>query len=381
VSDPSQCYEQPSGLNSATVPVVWKALLLALAAIGTASSGPNWRLETTPHLAASLDASLLAVSCWSDVGCVAVGLDNREAFSLSWNGHRWSRPTPLPGLHLQSDYGSGILACPAAGDCFVVGSHDLDGAVDHLSDGRWILGQVAGGPLSAIACADPSACLAVSSDTLPVEVQSWDGSSWRAGRAPAYLLPGGMSCPTATTCFLSGEVLRDGGEEDVVERDVNGRWSALAAPTHTLTLDVFTSIDCPTVSVCVMVGSTASQHNVPSVELAAVWSRDQWSVTSVAPRFEIGGAGLSGVSCPTPTSCTAVGSGDTSGTPSVLTWDGRTWKVSTTPSTGVYAGFNAVSCISHTCQAVGFVSHFPGDPESEVLAERTISVPTGPATG
>jgi len=64
-------------------------------------------------------------------------------------------------------------------------------------------------------------------------------------------------------------------------------------------------------------------------------------------------SGLTGVSCPTPSTCTAVGE-SLSGGPLAMRWDGTMWRTQMAAGEFALLGFNGVSCPSATaCIAIG----------------------------
>jgi hypothetical protein len=68
---------------------------------------------------------------------------------------------------------------------------------------------------------------------------------------------------------------------------------------------------------------------------------------------ENGTSGLTGVSCPTVSRCTAVG-GNAGGGPLAMRWDGTKWRTQTVADEFGLLGFNGVSCASATaCIAIG----------------------------
>jgi hypothetical protein len=115
------------------------------------------------------------------------------------------------------------------------------------------------------------------------------------------------------------------------------------------------------------VGSTAEDS------LAEFWNGTTWSVVpspSPAPYSQ-----LSGVSCPTATSCVAVGSQGNAQATVFLTlaesWNGSSWTVVPSPSYGPDLNFlAAVSCTSPTnCVAVGDWLTGGTEPEDRTLVE------------
>ena len=76
-------------------------------------------------------------------------------------------------------------------------------------------------------------------------------------------------------------------------------------------------------------------------------------------------AALSSVSCASPTTCEAVGSGLAEG------WDGSSWTIQNTPNTPIGNGLTSVSCTSASaCEAVGSSGTSTlGHPGGTTLAE------------
>ena len=167
-----------------------------------------------------------------------------------------------------------------------------------------------------------------------------------------------LSCSSSTACtavaayypFPSSDV------DVLLAVRWNGRgWSreVMAEPSGSNTVLV-SGISCPTGSSCVAVGGFNSGDR-PSryIPLVERWDGTMWSVQPVpAPA----GAGLSSrltsVSCTSPTACTAVGesvSRDRT-TPLVERWNGTTWSIE--HATG--GSLISVSCTSRlACTAVG----------------------------
>jgi hypothetical protein len=117
-------------------------------------------------------------------------------------------------------------------------------------------------------------------------------------------------------------------------------------------------------------------YNSASVPLAQYWDGTSWAVSATArPPGAVSEYGLSGVSCPAPGSCTAVGwyqttSGDQ--WPLAEHWDGTSWAVQPTavPAGATFAGLASVSCPSAgDCMAVGETSH-PSSRWLHTLAEQ-----------
>ena len=136
---------------------------------------------------------------------------------------------------------------------------------------------------------------------------------------------------------------------------VPSAWSKVPSPnTSTTTDNELYGDSCPTATFCVAVGFSGTDT------LIETWTGTSWSITpspnAPSPSTE---DELDGVSCSGPTFCVAVGYDDVTsvGTPLVEMWDGSTWTIATTPSTGATRTYlNSVSCVSPTaCTAAGYV--------------------------
>jgi hypothetical protein len=112
-------------------------------------------------------------------------------------------------------------------------------------------------------------------------------------------------------------------------------------------------ISCPSRTSCVAVGYTTDPngHQLPLVER---WNRGSWSAETIRPFPGPGGSELASVSCPSTDTCTAIGSSN--GQPLVERWNGHSWsRQEAVPLPGASASFlDSVSCASpQRCLAVG----------------------------
>jgi hypothetical protein len=118
---------------------------------------------------------------------------------------------------------------------------------------------------------------------------------------------------------------------------------------------VFTGVSCASPTACTAVGYAfkKSKNQVP-VAFAEAWNGTRWSFQPTPKPAGSAFSVLYGVSCVSATACTAVG--DSSGDPLAERWDGTSWSVQPLPyPAGAYDGnLYAVSCTSATaCTAVG----------------------------
>jgi hypothetical protein len=113
---------------------------------------------------------------------------------------------------------------------------------------------------------------------------------------------------------------------------------------------VLNAVSCTSEAACIAVGYYFTTHNL-SVDQMLVerWNGSKWEIQPTPNPTDEGD--LTGVSCSSAASCTAVGGGENGAF--AEHWNGSKWEIQTTanPSSG---GLDSVSCISATaCMAVG----------------------------
>ncbi|MGH3403783.1 MAG: hypothetical protein ACRDRJ_14980 [Streptosporangiaceae bacterium] len=215
------------------------------------------------------------------------------------------------------------VSCPTASTCMAVGHYVGTDGIERTFSERW--DQKHGGwhvvlpanpahtqssGLEAVACASASSCQAIGSTgngngTLIAE--SWNGRSWRTVsiQASSGFFAPAMSCGSASSCFAVGSKSAKGGVEQALTERWNGhRWSLLT-PRRPRKFTDLTGVSCPGPRNCYAVGSSSAGNLTTSRVLVEHWNGSRWSTVSVAR--PAGAASLSAVSCPTGTSCTAVG--------------------------------------------------------------------------
>ncbi len=203
--------------------------------------------------------------------------------------------------------------------------------------------------------------------------------------------PLAVSCPNGRSCIAMGyyNVQPSAQQIDQVafaERWDGRRWivSNVPVPASAGVLSELTSISCPTATNCTAVGEyLGNVFDTPTpLPLVEHWDGQTWSrQTAPYPTSGVTAAPLTGVSCPSPGSCTAVGHYDLpSGLrePLVETWDGTAWTMAPGGSPEFSEELNGVDCLRGGCVAVGDQSR----PLPLTLAERstgaTWSVQTTP---
>lgn len=393
-------------MHSARLPVVVVALLVAgLAVVEPAGAAPAWSVTPAPSPPLASAAVLSSVSCPSPQACFAVGYDLDAAGAPvalveRWNGTRWTiQATPgLPGATSGFLFG---VSCATPRSCSAVGSvtrgRRTDALVERLSGARWRLepAPVAARPsrpqvtyLAAVACPSSRVCTAVGyagnrgGTSGAILAARWT----RAGgwvTQPTSPPPGvqaaflsGVSCPAVMDCTAVGSLITHSGSgATLAERWTPAGWRHVPTPTPGGATSVqLTGVSCPVPSFCTAVGyfDTAGID----VMLAERWDGTRWSIGR--PRYPRGAraARFAEVSCPSPRSCTAVGSlNDIEGLDAPLAehWSPHGWAVQPTPAVGTPAAqagaeLGGVSCRGLSrCVAVGDVSPLSGT--GSVLAE------------
>jgi len=298
--------------------------------------GAAWSIRTTPNPVGAIASSLSGVSCVSSTSCVAVGSstngsDVQRALIEAWNGIRWEiRRSPLIRGAGWSELNQ--VSCTSAGACTAVGSYITHGIQQTLVDswnGRtW---SVRGSPnprgasystLQSVSCVSSKVCTAVgyygshASDVFPL-AEAWDGLKWSIRAAPHPV----------------GSASR--------------QWSEL------------TEVSCTASTACMAVGDYALSNAEPFVALAEWWNGKAWRIRQPPAPIGSSGSPLTGVSCISPSSCTAVGfaTRGTRETTLAEVWNGTAWHIEATPNPArdALSDLAGVSCRLETaCTAAGF---------------------------
>jgi hypothetical protein len=248
--------------------------------------------------------------------------------------------SPSPAVTVTS------VACETAGSCVAVGRYsDSSGNGDALIlsgvPGSWTAAAAPLPPdaapdpnaqLTEVTCPTPSTCIAVgnydttsnqSAGLLLVE----SAGSWTASEAP--LPPGAsggvsisaLSCASATLCLAGGRYTDSGSDSQGLLLSYAGGspsgWSAVQAPIPPGAAAnpeaSITSVSCPTASSCVAVGSYENTSNIPlGLLLSGNGSPMSWSASPAPEPAGVNSSypeiSLQAVACSAPTACTSVGS-------------------------------------------------------------------------
>ncbi len=134
-------------------------------------------------------------------------------------------------------------------------------------------------------------------------------------------------------------------------------WRLAAPPNPTLARGTLSGIACPSETTCLAVGATVSLTGA-GITLVERRSGSSWSVLKSADPVDDAKASLVSLSCASATSCQAVGSDQIGGGINTLAegWNGKTWSLEKTAdeSGAPVSDLLDVSCATPTsCEAVG----------------------------
>ena len=223
------------------------------------------------------------------------------------------------------------------------------------------------GFFDAVSCPSATTCVAVGGDdNQPVfsyGIESAGTWAW----SPQQKMPtdargtgvyAAVNCPSVTTCVAVGS---DGSQATYAVGILSGgvwSWSTQTPVAQNgcgsgTCGGAFFGVSCPSVTSCVAVGGSSDAYAVTAsgAESGGVWT---WSMAQHVFLNQVGAARLNSVSCPTTTTCLAVGSSPLQGDYALGTESGGTWTWTTQTGSAASAGLAGVSCVSSTfCVAVG----------------------------
>jgi hypothetical protein len=274
-------------------------------------NGKTWTSSTTAMPKGSIGGQLFDVSCAAAKSCVAVGGYFTQAggatLAESWNGAKWtlSRP-PEPKGSVVGELNK--VSCTSAAHCIAVGSYGTNTAGFVLADswnGRtWARMSVpapASGKndadLTGVSCPSAKSCLAVGTGTtgrvggLTSFAEFWNGRSWTAGKIAwpkgvSNSLLTGVSCASAKSCLAVGNVdinVNDGGHSGRAAATMwNGRaWTATKVPAPAKgKVNVFTEASCPSSASCLAVGQLGPFGTDSGIGLAGFWNGKTWKLVT-----------------------------------------------------------------------------------------------------
>ena len=135
-------------------------------------------------------------------------------------------------------------------------------------------------------------------------------------------------------------------------------WSIQRAPSPAHSDSSLSGVSCTSTSNCVAVGQSFRRSTGEEIPLVEDWNGSTWSIQRTPIPLPKWTGWLSGVSCTSSNSCTAVGGGYSEVARTIVPlaerWNGSSWTIQSTPQPADARQFFSVSCVSSTaCIAVG----------------------------
>ena len=312
------------------------------------SKGSTWEVQSTPNPSGATLSLLSGIACPSTTLCIAVGsyVDSSGVyFTLTerWNGSTWEvQSTPNPSGATGSQLNG--VACPSTTQCTAVGYYFTN-----------------------------SSCVPLA--------ERWDGSTWAVQAAPNAAGGGcsvfnSVACPSTRLCTAVGyDSNSSGGAATLVEGWNGSTWQVQSTPSPNgpTNLNVLNGVACASATLCIAVGYGEDSSRVVAA-LTERWDGTTWVLESTPNPGGVRGGGFSGIACPSTALCTAVGNYTTSSFLTVTLverWNGTTWAVESTPnpSGAQGSGLSGVTCpLTTLCTAVGDSVNSSGT--DVTLAER-----------
>jgi hypothetical protein len=384
--------------------VVGCVALAVLMGSDAAAAASAWSIQATPNPTGATYSVLSGVSCASRTTCTAVGYFANAAgvavpLAERWNGTNWSiQPTPIPARARSSILFS--VSCASTTACVAVGSVTNPSGItvplaERWNGSRWAIQRTptpsrANGRgvsyLGEVSCASRTACAAVgfsgnNAGTTGVTLaERWNGSSWAIQRTPhptdaRVSFFSGVSCTSPRSCIATGFKINSAGAGvTLAERWDGTGWAIQPTPTlEAATYVQLVGVSCASPTWCTAAGFFSIVTGI-EVMLAERWNGTGWAIQQTLYPDHARFVQFAGVSCTSPTSCTAVGFfNNVPGIDVTLAerWNGTRWAIQPTPNPAgaTSNSLGAVSCPSTTrCTAVGGFTNGAGT--GVTLAER-----------
>lgn len=176
-------------------------------------------------------------------------------------------------------------------------------------------------------------------------------SRWRVERTPK-----GVGDLSAVSCYSARACTAVGGE--LALRSTGSKWATQRTATPVASRYwQFSGVSCPSATTCFAVGLRNPRRASRFVALAERWDGSTWHQQRIPiPDGRTNDSDLAAVSCTSPTACTAVGDDGTYSNgdyrPLIERWNGETWSVQRAPAGS--RDLTSVSCTARAlCTAVG----------------------------
>ena len=372
------------------------------------ASGLTWSIVPSPNASPAQSNGLNAVSCSGPSACVAVGqYDTPGSFPPlaqtlieSWNGSAWSI-VPSPNTSPTQNNQLSAVSCSGPSACVAVGQQSSASTpqqtlIESWNGSAWsIVPSPNTSPthdnlLGGVSCSGQSACVAVgayfASSSDQTLIEAWNGSAWSIVPSPNTSPTqvnglGGVSCSLPTACVAVGAYSPSSSgdfSQTLIESWNGSVWSIVPSPNTSPTqINFLGGVSCSSPSACTAIGNYEASTSTAQQNLIESWNGSAWSIVPSPNTSPTQNNYLTGVSCSSPSACTAVGyytfvSSDGSASDQALieSWNGSAWSIVPSPTAPQPDLLLGVSCSSSSaCTAVG-------DGSSQTLIERGTLAPT-----
>ncbi len=175
-------------------------------------------------------------------------------------------------------------------------------------------------------------------------------SSPNPSTTDSYPYLNAISCASSSSCKAVGST---GGFDNktLIESWNGSSWTIDTSPNRGVGTNALSGVSCLSAISCTAVGYSTNGSDQRT--LVESWNGHLWSIVP-SPNGSSGSNQLNAVSCVSATVCKAIG--DNGNQSLIESWNGTRWSIEPGPHVGSTSnGLNGVSCISATsCKAVGF---------------------------
>jgi len=331
----------------------------------------GWDIQSPPSEGIPQTFRIEGVSCGSPTMCMAVGTESGFVRTKTWNRTKWSY-SPAQNPAGAQEVVLRDVSCTSASFCMAVGYYKAStGEVKTLAEKyngtSWEVltppnrgGSTAANYFNGVSCFNATSCEVVGNyfpavGTSKANGEYWNGSGWssevqlvaeESGNGGAYLKD--VSCVAEKECYGVGYFLSKNAEwKQLVGQWFGGGWSVTVNPEAPAgsTGAWLEDVSCSSYANCAQAGFYDDGTGVrrPLIKSAAGggFGIQPLVIPEGAVRTE-----LFGVSCPTPTSCMAIGDYRVPG--------------------------RAVRGIGYSYEGSGWVDHYPLNPADQAEGDGTL---------
>ncbi len=254
-----------------------------------------------------------------------------------------------------------------------------------------------GNLLNSVSCSGPSFCMAVGTYQAPTATltltETWNGSGWTIVPSPNATTTNfnqllSVVCTSAMSCKAVGDYSNGSIRRTLAESWNGHAWTVDTTidPSTTASPDQgLNGVTCASPTSCTAVGSYTVGVNTTQT-LVESWDGNTWTVVPSADTSPTVVNYLTSVSCAAPTSCFAVGAYGSASTSQTLAemWNGTAWSIVPSPNTSptIANVLNSVTCTNPSfCMAVGYDDTGSSPPSLIEMWNGTAwSIVSGPST-